>query len=165
MILSILKKLIPNRLLLWKFRNSDVKVNAQNDQETHLKKGFSIIELLIVMAIIAALIAVALGYKKFLDTSKEDATRQKMATLDMVLEMYKGRIGSLPTDLKELIEGPSNPTLRKRWGESLTDEKALKDAWGNDFVYEADTKKNKYELYSTGKAGEAKLLSPTSQEI
>ncbi len=165
MILSFLKRIVP-RQVSFRYKNFSIKAGTKSDDESKTqKKGFSIIELLIVLAIGAGIIVLALGYRTFINTSREDTTRQKMATLDAVLEMYKTRIGSYPSDLNELIEGPTNPALRKKWGEALADEKTLKDAWSKEFAYEADVKGNKYELYSTGSKGESKLFSPASQEF
>jgi prepilin-type N-terminal cleavage/methylation domain-containing protein len=165
MILNFLKRIVPKQVSL-RYKNFSIKAGAvENDESKTVKKGFSIIELLIVLAIGAGIIVVALGYRKFINTSREGSTNQKMATLDTVLEMYRTRIGSYPIDLNELIEGPTNPALRKRWGEALADEKDLQDAWFKEFIYEGDPKGNKYELYSTGSKGESKLLSPASQEI
>ncbi len=130
----------------------------------HLKKGFTIVELLIVIAIGAVFIVAALGYREWINRTKDQATEQKMANLDTVLEMYRIKMSEYPSDLNELVEGPQKPALRKKWGEPLAKEADLKDAWNNPLVYEVESKGNKYTLYSTGSKGESKIYSPASRE-
>jgi len=155
MIFNFLKTIDRNQIALNK---------EQTNECNTLKKGFTFIELLFVLAIGAGIVAAALGYRSWINRSKEQTTEQKMANVDTMLEFYRTKIGSYPTDLSELIEGPTNPAFRKKWGESLANESDLKDSWFNEFVYEADTKGNKYELYSTGSKGESKLYSPASKD-
>jgi len=159
MIFNFLKRIVPRNIPL-----ESENLARENSASKTLKKGFSIIELLIVLAIGAGIIVVALGYRKFINTSREQTTEQKMANIDTMLEFYRTKMGSYPTDLSELVEGPTSPALRKKWGEALANESDLKDSWFNELVYEADTKGNKYELYSTGSKGESKIYSPASRE-
>lgn len=164
MIFSFLKRIVPKHVPL-KQEDSAKEQNAEKNTESKIsKKGFSIIELIFVLAIGAGIIVAALGYRTWINRSKEQTTTQKMANIDTVIEMYRTKMLTLPTELNELIEGPNNPALRKKWGESLANESELKDAWGKEFIYDVDVKGNKYELYSTGSKGESKLYSPASQE-
>ena len=131
-----------------------------------LRKGFSLIEIMIVISIIAVLAAGAFGGLKLLQRVKESTARTKLAALDSSIETYNTTIGEYPTDLRELVDGPQKPQLKKRWGEALASEEELKDPWGKEFVYTLGAKgaRPPYNLESTGSTGEAHILSPRSQE-
>lgn len=131
-----------------------------------LRKGFSLIEIVIVISIIGVLAAGAFGGLRLLQRVKESNTRTKLVTLDSTLESYSTTIGEYPSDLTELVEGPQKPQLRKKWGEPMASEEDLKDSWGTPFVYEVGAKgaRPPYRLYSTGSTGTAQINSPRSQE-
>lgn len=129
------------------------------------KQGFSLVEIMIVILIIAVLMAGALGGMRYLQRVKVSTTKTKLASLDTTLEQYRVDIGEYPTDLQELMDGPSKPQLQKRWAESLASEDDLLDAWANDLMYTLFPKGTRppYELYSGGSTGDARILSPRSQ--
>lgn len=133
-------------------------------QKASLKKGFSIIEIVIVIAIIGVLAAAAFGGLRYLQKAKLTATNNKLAAMDSSIETYNTMIGEYPTDLRELVEGPSKQNLQRRWQEPISVEDDLKDSWGQDFVYSLNPKGTRppYELYSQGSAGNARILSPRS---
>ncbi len=130
------------------------------------KNGFSLIEIMIVILIIGVLAAVAFGGFAFLQRAKATATDSKLATLDSALESYNLRLGQYPTELRELVEGPSDAKLQRKWGEPLANENDLKDGWSQEFVYQVNPKGTRppYELYSIGSTGNAQIRSPVSRE-
>src|SRR5262245_49423379 len=93
------------------------------------KPGFSLIEIMIVVMIIAVLMALALGGMRWLQRAKLTATETKLTALDSMLELYDSRIGEFPSDLRELIDGPSKPALQKKWAEAIAHEDDLTDSW------------------------------------
>lgn len=130
------------------------------------QKGFTLVEIIIVIAIIAALSVVTFGGLRYLQKAKESTTRTKLASLDAMIDQYNSQMQRYPTDLHELIEGPNEPALRKRWGEAIASESDLQDGWNQPFVYELLAKGSRppYRLYSIGSSGNAQILSPRSQE-
>jgi general secretion pathway protein G len=118
------------------------------------KEGFTLIEIIVAIAIVGMLLAGAFGAFRYVQNAKKSTTRSKLITLGGAIEMYKSTTNQLPSRLEDLIEKPANV---KHWtGDYVTDEEALKDAWGNEFVYRPNPKnpKNPYELYSYGPEGE-----------
>ena len=132
----------------------------------NLQKGFSLIELMIVIMIIAALAAGVLGGLRWLQRAKETTTKNKLAALDTMIENYNTSIGEYPTDLRELVEGPQKQGLQKKWGLPIADEPDLTDAWNQTFVYTLNPKGTRppYDLYSIGPKGDVQIRSPRSQE-
>lgn len=133
---------------------------------SHLKKGFSLIEIMIVIMIIGVLAAATFGGFRWLQQARLSTTNSKLAALDTMIEQYNTQVGEYPTDLRELVEGPSKQGLQKKWAESIAAESDLTDSWNNPFVYQLKPKGTRppYELYSIGSKGNAQIFSPRSKE-
>ena len=126
-------------------RHRNVKNNNRN------QRGYSLLEILVVLAIISALMAIVgprvLGH---VDQSKVVSTKTQAKNLKDALAIYRLQSGTYPdktTGLKVLIDPPS--------GEKILDEETLPlDAWGNAFHYEPPTEVNgrtsSVRVYSLG---------------
>lgn len=136
------------------------------ESSSHLKKGFSLIEIMIVIMIIGVLAAATFGGFRWLQKARLSTTESKLAALDTMIEQYNTQVGEYPGDLRELMEGPSNQSLKKRWAESIANESDLSDSWSQPFVYTRKQKGSRppYELYSIGSKGDAQIFSPRSKE-
>jgi general secretion pathway protein G len=67
-------------------------------------RGFTLVELMVVMAIIALLLAIALPrYFKHLESSKETILRQDLAVMRDAIDKYHGDKGHYPASLDELV--------------------------------------------------------------
>lgn len=132
----------------------------------HARKGFTIIEIVIVIMIMGIIAAGAVGGLRYLQRVRLQQTQQKLAALDTIIENYNTSIGEYPTDLQELIEGPSKPNLQRRWAEPMATETELKDTWNQPFAYTLNPKGTRppYDLESIGSKGDAHIKSPRSQE-
>lgn len=130
---------------------------------THTKKGFNIIEIMIVIMIIGVLAAASFGAFKWLQRAKVTTTNTKLAAVDTLLENYNTQLGEYPSVLEELIAGPTKPNLQKKWGAGVgADQSDLTDAWNQTFVYVPAGPR--YTLYSIGPKGDQQLHSPRSQQ-
>lgn len=68
-------------------------------------KGFTLIEMLVVMAVIALLLTIALPkYFGSLDRSKEVSLRQNLSVMRDAIDKYYGDRGQYPDRLEELVE-------------------------------------------------------------
>jgi len=86
------------------------------DRMTRRRAGFTIIELMIVMAVITILVSIAVPYyQKTLIRSKESLLRSNLFTLRTVIDEYTIDKGKAPQSLEDLVsEGylravPSDP--------------------------------------------------------
>lgn len=84
-------------------------------------RGFTLVELMVVMAIIALLLAIALPrYFKHLESSKETILRQDLAVMRDAIDKYHGDKGHYPTSLEELVSArylravPVDPLTEQR---------------------------------------------------
>lgn len=104
----------------------------------HSKRGFTLVELMAVMLIIAMLAGIAV--KNFMgttDKAKVTATKATLRTLHEAVNMFKLDTGRYPTEEMGLIELIEMPTDVEGWapGGYLESTEIPKDAWKNDFVY------------------------------
>jgi general secretion pathway protein G len=70
-----------------------------------MKRGFTLVELLVVMAIIATLLSLAAPrYFESLDRSKEAALRTDLRVLRDAIDKYKSDTGQWPASLQHLVD-------------------------------------------------------------
>lgn len=68
------------------------------------KRGFTLVELMVVMAIIALLLALALPrYFNHLESSRETILKQDLAVMRDAIDKYHGDRGRYPDSLDELV--------------------------------------------------------------
>ena len=68
------------------------------------RRGFTLVELMVVMAIVALLLAIALPrYFGHLEKARETVLRQDLATLRDAIDKYHGVRGRYPESLDELV--------------------------------------------------------------
>lgn len=68
-------------------------------------KGFTLIELMVVMAVIATLMTIAMPrYFNSLENSKETTLRQSLAVMREALDQYYGDTGRYPESIEQLVE-------------------------------------------------------------
>ena len=70
-----------------------------------LRRGFTLIELIVVMAIVALLVTLAMPrYFTHLDRSKETVLKADLATMRDALDKFHGDHGRYPESLEELVK-------------------------------------------------------------
>jgi general secretion pathway protein G len=121
-------------------------------------RGFTLIEIMVVMVIIAILGALIgpqiLGR---VDEARVTKAQADIRTLGTALDLYRMDNFSYPsTDLglRALVEKPSDPNVRN-WKAGGYVQKLSKDPWGNDYQYVfPGTRGGVYDLWSLGADGE-----------
>ena len=80
-------------------------VNGNDHLETSSHKGYTLIELMIVVSIVGILISVAIpNFQQSAMTAKETALKQNLFTLRSVLDQYYADRGDYPENLEILVE-------------------------------------------------------------
>jgi general secretion pathway protein G len=125
------------------------------------EKGFTLMELLVVIGIIiviaAAVLTVIPGMRQ---KTQEKATKAFMERLEVAIEQYYNDKRSYPTtgitNLKTALQS-SDPTEKQyiEFDDSEVNGSDIVDYWGNPFVYATPGTQNTgtYDLYSTGVDG------------
>jgi general secretion pathway protein G len=121
-------------------------------------KGFTLIELVLVLSIIAILVAaVALNSKGFLESAHDTTVQGDIQKITTALTMYEAAAGRAPTTdqgLQALVEKPTKPPIPDKWHPYL-DEVPL-DPWKQPYHYRNPATKSKksYDIWSVGADGQ-----------
>ena len=110
--------------------------------------GFSLIEILIVVALIA-LIAGMVANQVFggQDKARFNLAKTQIANLSADIEQFELDTGALPQRLDDLVKEPGNA---KGWLGPYAKEKDLKDPWNTAIEYRVPGKNGPFELVSLG---------------
>ena len=118
------------------------------------RHGFTLIEVLVVVIIIGVLAAMIVPqFFGRVGQAKQSVAKQKLASIEQAVEMFKYDYGRFPRDLTELVQRPSDIEPDK-WNAPSLKEKDLTDPWGNEFVYEYPGEHGVFDLYSHGADGQ-----------
>jgi len=121
----------------------------------HLEAGYTLLEILVVLTIIAMLAAIVgprvLGY---LGKAKSETARVQIKEISSALELYFLDNGNYPPQqvgLKALIT--ATPEAKKWAGPYLKTPEGLTDPWGHAYLYKLPGAHGDYEVGSLGRDG------------
>ena len=118
--------------------------------------GFTLVELLLVLVILATLAAIVLP--RFTGTSQRARTTAavtQISTFKTALNAYEVDMGNYPRSLNDLLVRPQN--AGQNWhGPYLDSDTIPKDPWGNDYIYTFPGKHNpsSFDIMSAGPDGQ-----------
>ncbi|NKC15770.1 MAG: type II secretion system protein GspG [Gammaproteobacteria bacterium] len=117
----------------------------------HLARGFTLAELLVVMAILAMIAAFA-GPQIFkaLGGAERDSVKVQIANFSSAIDQYRLDVGKYPTSLNDLIEAPSDA---RRWDGPYLKKTIPLDPWDNAYQYQHPGEHGDYDLLSLGADG------------
>ena len=117
------------------------------------QRGFTLIEVIIVIALIALLAAtVAPNLLSKADGAKRKAADTQLVTIGNTIEFYKLEVGSYPQTLQDLITRPSG--VDSWQGPYLKKKAQIKDPWGKDIQYNQPGEHGAFDLLSYGSDGQ-----------
>lgn len=138
-------------------------LSIKKERASHLQEGFTIIEILIVLALIVGfLAAVGPNLYRLAFGGKQDTTRTIVKNVQQSLELYKLHTNKYPEKLADLYKRPAE---EKKWqGPYLNKEEDPRDAWDIKLQYKRTPGgKHAYELFSYG--SEEGSETPVEQRI
>lgn len=128
-----------------------------------MRSGFSLIEIIIAIAIVGLMVGLGVGAFQYLGKAARTATDSNLQSVKLSLQSFNSDTGAYPATLADLLMRPADPKLSKRWrGPYL--EKEVEDGWKHPFMYQLNPKgaAHPFELYSWGSNGEG---SPQEEHI
>jgi general secretion pathway protein G len=119
------------------------------------ENGFTLVELLVVLAILGLLVALAAPrVMKYLGSAKSDTARIQIEKLSGILDLYRLEIGRYPTEQEGLQALVEKPAESANWnGPYLKNRESLVDPWGAPYGYRSPGKHGEYDLYTLGADG------------
>jgi len=124
-----------------------------SNEDRGKEKGFSLIELIVVLVILGLLVAVVGPnvYKK-LAKGKDQIAKIQISEIEGAMKLFAMDMGRYPTSGEGLESLVRNPGLEAWNGPYL--EKALpKDPWGKPYEYRSPGQHGEYDLFSLGADG------------
>ncbi len=133
---------------------TDMKSQLQNTNERASRRGFTLIELMLVLVILATLAAIVLP--KLTGRSKQakvTAAGTQIAQIEVALDAFEIDLGRYPTTsegLRALIDKPASDS--EGWQQPYLKRDVPKDPWGSEYQYRYPGNYNEdgYDLYSFG---------------
>ena len=134
-------------------------IDSMKIHESRRAKGFTLMEMLLVLGIIALLVGMGTYMMvNVLGDAEIGKARGDIKTLEASLIRYKTKGGLYPTTeqgLKALVTKPADGPQPRSYS-TLLREQALMDPWGNSYQYRRPGRHNPetYDVYSVGPDGQ-----------
>src|SRR5262245_52003543 len=103
-----------------------------------LRRAFTLMEVLVVVAIIVVLAGIATVSFRYLSDAKVDATKARIKQVETAVMSYNMRYKHFPTALTDLLTPPEG-------SQAYLDQADLVDEWGQPLQYDAS------QISTTGK--------------
>ncbi len=122
---------------------------------TRTQRGFTLLELLVVLVIIGMLVAIV-GPRYFAQLGKSQTTvaRAQIDVLTKALDSYRLDVGRFPTAEEGLQALVVKPASADKWGGPYLKKDVPPDPWGHPYVYQIPGTKGDYAVISYGRDGQ-----------
>ena len=119
------------------------------------KRGFTLLELLVVMVIIG-LLAGYVGPKYFAQVGKSEVKTAKaqIVSLEQALDQYRLDVGHYPTTEQGLSALFVKPGDEPKWNGPYLKKETPPDPWGKPYIYKQPGEHGEVDLVSYGKDGQ-----------
>jgi general secretion pathway protein G len=131
-----------------------MKAIMKRKEKREYQRGFSLIELIVVLVILG-LLATVVGPRVMerLGQGKTQIAKIQIKELEGALGLFRFDIGRYPTSAEGLQALIDNPGVQN-WGGPYLDKRTLpKDPWGRDYQYRSPGLRSEFELWSYGADG------------
>jgi general secretion pathway protein G len=118
-------------------------------------RGFTLLELLVVIVIIG-LLAAYVGPKYFSQLGKSEitVTKAQIEAFEKALDTFRLDVGRYPTTEEGLAALLAQPANLTKWNGPYLKKDIPQDPWGHPYQYRAPGSKGEFEITSYGKDGQ-----------
>jgi len=129
-------------------------VTAYKSSSAVRVRGFTLLELLVVIVIIG-LLAGLVAPRYFDQVSKSNAkiARAQIDSLEKALDQYRLDVGAYPTTEQGLASLNTKPQNLEKWAGPYLKKAVPPDPWGARYIYKAPGDHSEYDLSSYGSDG------------
>lgn len=134
------------------------RTNTQNRIVRGAREGFTLVELLLVLFILATLAAIVLPrFSGTTERARVTAAQTQISTLKTALDAFEVDMGYYPKGRAGLTDLMQQPRSAPNWHGPYLQNDIPKDPWQNDYVYECPGRHNpsSYDIMSMGPDGRA----------
>ena len=118
-------------------------------------RGFTLLELLVVMVIIGLLVGyVGPRYFSQIGKSEIKAARAQIDAFEKSVELYRIDPGHFPTTEQGLAALFVKPANEPKWHGPYLKKEPPADPWGNPYLYRAPGQRGDFDVLSLGKDGQ-----------
>jgi general secretion pathway protein G len=115
------------------------------------ERGFTLVELLLVLVILALIGGLVLpGIIGKAESAKAKAASSQVSRLSMAVESYYLDTGTTPESLPQLVNNPG----QEGWNGPYVKESSLKDPWGRAYEYRMPGEHGEFDIVSLGADGQ-----------
>jgi len=114
--------------------------------------GFTLVELLLVLVILALIAGLVLpSIIGQAESAKAKSASSSISRLSMAVETFYLDTGNTPERLQDLVENPGDVS---GWNGPYVKATLLKDPWGREFQFESPGQHGDFDIVSFGKDGQ-----------
>ena len=122
--------------------------NKHYKMPNNRQRGFTLVELLLVLVILALIAGLVLpGIIGKAESAKAKAASSQISRISMSVESFYLDTGNTPSSLEELVNQPSGVT---GWNGPYIKTSLLKDPWGQPYKYSIPGEHGDFDIESLG---------------
>ncbi|MBE02141.1 type II secretion system major pseudopilin GspG [Marinobacter lutaoensis] len=137
---------------------TDTKMNATSRRQPETQRGFTLIEIMVVMVILGLLVAiVAPNIMGRSDQAKVTIAQTQLKNIQSALDLYRldnSHYPSTQQGLEALVSKPSGTPEPRNWNPDGYLKSVPEDPWGTPYQYVSPGTEGPYDLYSLGSDGQ-----------
>lgn len=129
-----------------------MNMTMQRNRKTNRQGGFTLVELLLVLVILALIGGLVLpGLIGKAEGAKVRAASSQIDRISMAVESFYLDTGGTPSSLEQLVDEPGDAD---GWNGPYIKRSTLKDPWGREYSYRQPGEHGDFDIVSLGADGQ-----------